>query len=420
MLTEFQFPYGSSFLKAAVPTANICQVLQRKSAAGLADEAGAVTAALRAPIGSRPLVECVGQNSRVAVIVTDNTRACPDERLLPPILAELERKVRRENITIVVALGLHAPLSQAELAAKLGDKILENYRVINHDAQDVVQIGTTSRGIPVEINRHVVEADFRVSTGFIEPHFFAGFSGGSKSLMPGVSSAASIRRNHGFEMIDNPGSRAGVLRGNPIHEDIIEQAALAKLDFIVNVLLSDRKEITHVVAGHPVQAHEKGCEIEKTIVGVKVSRKADITITTNSGAPLDLDLYQTVKGIDNAAQITRAGGIIIIASACTSGVGVSSFAELHSACAAPEEVIRKIPRESYIGVSWQNQVLARAQIDHSVYLVSGLDAESVRKMLMTPVPSIEEGLRLAFTALGKDARVAVMPEGPLVLPLVED
>ena len=418
MFTEFRFPYGDSALTARIPTKNIAFALQRKHAPGLPDEYAALLSAIRAPIDSPPLRECVGSRDKVVVIVTDNTRACPDDRLLPPILAELESRIPRENITIIVALGLHAPLTRQELVTKLGRNIVAQYRALNHDASDVKKIGTTSRGTPVEVNRRVLEADFRISTGFIEPHFFAGFSGGSKSLSPGVAGPAAIRKNHGYEMMAHPLSRAGILEDNPIREDIVEQAQMAKLNFIVNVLLNDDKQITHVVAGHPVKAHEKGCQIEKELAGIEVSRKADITITSNSGAPLDLDLYQTCKGIDNASLITKDGGIIIIASSCNRGLGPESYAEPYKGAHSPADVLKKLKLGDPDGVPWQCQRLADIQLKNKIFVVSGLEDTLVEQMMMTPVATIGDGLKEAFQILGNDAKVAVIPEGHLTLPLL--
>ena len=420
MNNEFHFPYGDSLLKARIPAENVSFILEKRKVKGVNNERKTITASLRLPIGCLPLSEHINKSDRVVVIVTDNTRACPDDRLLPPILTELEQKVSRDNITIIIALGLHPPLNKEALIKKLGNYIVENYRVLNHDVNDTVYIGTTSRATPVEINRQVIEADFRLSTGLIEPHFFAGFSGGRKSIAPGVFSVRSAHKNHGYKMIEHPLARAGILKGNPVHEDMVEQARMAKLNFIVNVLLNRRGEITHVVAGDFVKAHEKGCEIEKEIAGVKVDHKVDITITTNGGAPLDLDLYQTCKGIDNASQITRDGGIIIIASSCAAGVGPEEFLNLHKSAHSAREVLEKITREEPIGVQWQNQILARAQLRNDVYLVSGLEDNVVRDMMMVPVHTIEEGLRKAFQVLGRDAEVAIVPEGPLVLPILDE
>jgi len=219
-------------------------------------------------------------------------------------------------------------------------------------------------------------------------------------------------------MIEHPLARAGILNGNPIHEDMVEQAKMAGLNFIVNVLLNRRGEITHVVAGDFIKAHEKGCETEREIAGVNIHHKVDITVTTNGGAPLDLDLYQTCKGIDNASQITRDRGIIIIASSCNEGAGPQEFINLHKSANSADEVLQKIRNEEPVGVQWQNQILARAQLKHDIYLVSGLEDSLVRDMMMEPVGSIEDGLDRAFQVLGNDAEVAIIPEGPLVLPII--
>jgi nickel-dependent lactate racemase len=420
MNTEFSLPYGNTFLKAQIPAANITYTLESREVNGIENEYEAISGSLRQPIGSPPLIERIKPGDTAVVLVTDNTRACPDDRLLPPILAELEQKLPRENITIIIALGLHPPLDREAQIKKLDREIVENYRVLNHDVNDVVYIGTTSRGTPVDMNRRVIEADFRLSTGFIEPHFFAGFSGGRKSIAPGVFGKRSAYKNHGYEMIEHPRVRTGILKGNPVHEDMIEQAKMAKLDFIVNVLINRRGEITHIVAGDPFQAHEKGCEIEKGICAVKVDNMVDITITTNSGAPLDLDLYQTCKGIDNAAQITRDGGVIIIASSCNEGIGPREFLELHSSVNSPKEVIREVRRLEPFGVQWQNQILARTQLKNDIYLVSDLEDSLVQKMMMVPVATIEKGLEKAFEVMGKDASIAVIPEGPMVFPVWGD
>ena len=418
--TEIIFPYGDSPLKARIPTKNIARILKTRDVKGIDNEREAIINSLRAPIESTALSDCVNENDKVVVIVTDNTRPCPDDRLLPPILVELEGKVSRENITIIVALGLHPPLDRQKLVKKLGRDIVENYNVINHDVNQTVNIGTTSRGTPVDMNTTVIEADFRISTGFIEPHFFAGFSGGRKSIAPGVFGVRSAYKNHSYKMIEHSCARAGILRGNPIHEDMLEQAKMAKLDFIVNVLLNRKREITHVVAGDPIKAHELGCEIERKVVGVKMEHKVDIVITTNSGAPLDLDFYQTCKGIDTASHITRDGGVIIIASSCCTGIGPEEFRVLHASASSPKEVLQKIRREEPIGVQWENQALARIQLKNDIYLVSDLDESIAKDMMITPIRTIEEGLQKAFKVLGDDAEIAIIPEGPLVLPLLEN
>ena len=415
---ELDLPYGNAYVKAHIPVNNLKRILNTKHVKGLSNEREQITASLRSPIASLPLLDRINKDDKVVVLVTDNTRPCPDDRLLPPILTELERNLSRDNITIIVSLGLHPALDKNELIELLGLEIIENYNVVNHDVNDTVHIGTTSNGTPVDINKRVVEADFRISTGFIEPHFFAGFSGGRKSIAAGVFSVRSAYINHSYKMIEHPCTRDGILDGNLLHADLLEQSKMARLDFIVNVLLNKQREITHVVSGDPVKAHEKGCELSREIAGVRVDSKADITITTNSGAPLDLDLYQSCKGMYTASKVTRDGGIVIIASACDTGIGPESFRELHASVNRPIEVLQKIKREQPIGVQWQNQVLAVLQLRNDIYMVSELEHQVLRDMMLVPVNTVDEGLKKAFSILGNDAEITVIPEGPLILPLL--
>jgi len=409
-------PYGNSHLKVSLVDLNIVCVLETQFVSGLKDELAALSKSLMTPTASVPLVDRIHNGDKVVIIVTDNTHPCPDNRLLPPIITALEQKVRREDITIIVALGLHPPLDKSMLENKLGKNIVDNYCVLNHDVNRTCNIGYTTYGTPADINETVLDADFRLATGFIEPHFFAGFSGGRKSIAPGVFSVRATYNNHSYQMIDHPKARAGVLAGNPVHEDMVEQARLAGLDFIVNVVLNKEKQITHVLSGDPVIAHEAGCEIVRSIAGVRINQKFDIVITTNSGAPLDLNLYQTCKGIDMASQITRDGGIIIVAAACNTGVGPTQFHDLHASCLTPKEVLQRIRHEEPIGVQWQNQLLARAQLGHDIYLVSDLQPKTVKDMMLVPFSTIEEAISEARTVLGKKAEIAIIPEGPLVLP----
>jgi nickel-dependent lactate racemase len=416
--TEINLPFGDSFLPVTLPSNNVCSVIEAKYVPGVIDEREAIQKGLRNPIGSVSLLERVHNNDKVLIIVTDNTRHCPDYKIVPVLLDELEQKVPRQNITCIVALGLHPPLSREELIKKLGKRIINDYNVLNHNPDQAVFLGTTSFGTPVEVNSELTKVDFRISIGFIEPHFFAGFSGGRKSVAPGLSSADAIRKNHSYTMIEHPNARAGILKGNPIHEDLVEQAKMANLDFIVNVLLNKEKQISHVFAGDPWLAHELGCDIEKGIVGVEVDHKVDIAIVTNGGAPLDLDFYQTCKGIYTASCITRPGGIIIVASSCSNGLGPEAFKSLHSSNSSPREVLEGIRDSHYVGVAWQNQILARAQLDYTIYLLSNLADEEVKQMMVTPIHTIEQGLDEAFGILGKQAEIAVIPEGPLILPIV--
>ena len=417
-MVKIQLPYGNLHIDFDMPDSYSHCILNEKHVPGLINEKEIILESLENPVGCQALRKSIGENDKVAIITTDNTRPCPDDRILPVILKVLTGIIPRDNITIIVGLGLHSPLDTGELIKKFGKNIVEEYNVINHDPAQCVNIGKTSRGIPVEINRVAVEADFRISTGFIEPHFFAGFSGGRKSIAPAISSVNSIRSNHSYRMLDHPCARAGILENNPVHEDMVEQAGIAHLDFIVNVILNADGEITHVFSGDSVLAHETGCRTNEEITRIPVDGPYDITVTTNGGAPLDLDLYQACKGIDTAAQITREGGIIIMAASCYEGVGSEEFRKLHASSESPDDILARLSRDKSFaeGVSWQNQVLARIQKSHQIFLLSGLDDDTVKPMMMHPIPSVEKGLKKALKILGDESRIAVIPRGPLVLP----
>ncbi|MGD9118677.1 MAG: nickel-dependent lactate racemase [Dehalococcoidia bacterium] len=420
-MTKIQLPYGHSHVDFEMPGNYSHRVLNEKNVPGLPNEKGAILESLKNPLGCPALGESIKETDKVVIITTDNTRPCPDDRILPVILEVLTEIIPRDNITIIVGLGLHAPLDTGELVKKFGKNVVDEYNVINHYPARCVKIGETSRGVPVEINRVAVEADFRISTGFIEPHFFAGFSGGRKSIMPAISSVDAIRRNHSYRMLDHPRARAGILENNPVHEDMVEQARIARLDFIVNVILNAGGEITHVFSGAPGAAHGAGCRADEEITRVTVDDPFDITVTTNGGAPLDLDFYQACKGIDTAAQITREGGVIIMAASCYQGTGSDEFMKLHTSYKEPEEILTRLNRDkSYAeGVSWQNQILARIQQSHRIFLLSGLDDATVRSVMMQPVHSIEDGLTGAISILGEESSIAVIPRGPLVLPALK-
>lgn len=413
-------PYGKSNLQVNVPEDNLLDILEKEKKQSLAEERRAILESLRNPVGTPSLRNSVEGKEEITIIVDDHTRPCPDDKLLPPLLDELKASgIKKGNIKILIGYGLHSPVGRKGQEDMLGDEIVESYEVVNHSPEDTVRIGTSSRGVPIEVNKHFIEADFRISTGFIEPHFFAGFSGGRKSIMPGISSREAIYGNHGYEMIDNPNSRPGRLEGNPVYEDSLEHAKKSGLDFIVNVLLNREKEITGVFSGNPIDAHLKGVEKEKKYVFQKLDCRADIVITTNSGAPLDLNLYQTVKGIYHASLVTKKNGIIIIASECNEGVGPDSFEKLHSNRNSPDEVIEQIKKKEPIGVQWENQILAKVQKNNQIYLKSSLNEEILENMMINPIKSLDSGLEEVLKKMGNNPKIAVIPEGPMIVPAIK-
>ena len=416
---EVRLPYGKEHLTVEVPDENLMAVAYTRVAElrPVEDVHEEVVRWLRSPIGTPPLAEMVGKGDKVAIVVDDYTRACPDHLLLPPILEELQRGgVRKEDITIVVATGLHPPLPE-KLEEIVGKQVLEEYEVVYHDAKEseMVDLGQTTYGVPVRLNKIVADADFKMSTGFIEPHVFAGFSGGRKSIMPGISSAESIFKNHGYSMLINPNARPGVLRGNPVHEDALQHMLKLGHNFVVNVILTMDKQVAKVVAGHPVKAWEEGVRMDRELVTVRLPQKADVVITTNSGYPLDIDLYQTCKGARMAADVVKRGGHIIIASKCWGGVGPGKFYDIFKEASTPDEVLEKIRREEPIEGQWCCQIWAMLQKEYKIHVISDLEKSVVEDCLLMPADTVEEAVEEALRVLGPKAKIAVIPEGPVAL-----
>lgn len=325
-------------------------------------------------------------------------------------------------MAVLVATGLHLPVRGRELVELLGADILSSFKVLNHDARDpgaLADLGEeTSFGTPVEVNRMVLEADLALGLGLIEPHFFAGYSGGRKILLPGVAGERAVFANHGYGMIAHPRARAGVLEGNPIHEDMLEFMEKAGLDFILNVTLNKEGEVTGVFAGDPVEAHLEGVKRLDGYVRAGFGERADIVVTTNGGYPLDRDLYQAVKGLDTASMVVREGGVIVIASECVDGLGGHEhFLRLVRGCREPGEILERIRAWEPVPDQWQAQVLARVLERAHVILVSdNVGADVARDMLMEKAGSLEEALRKAYERVGGGALVAAIPEGPYIIP----
>jgi nickel-dependent lactate racemase len=359
----------------------------------------------------------------VVVVHTDITRATPNDRILPVLLAELEAAgVKRSDITLLNGLGTHRPQTEAELRAMLGEQIVSQYRCLQHDCQDnenLVPLGRTSRGHPVRINRRYLEADVRILTGFIEPHFFAGFSGGPKAVLPSLAGKESVFTNHGLFMIGHPNAAWGVTVGNPIWEEMREVALLTSPTFLLNVTLNAQQEITGVFAGEMMAAHAAGCRFVQENAMVAVDAPYDIVITTNSGYPLDQNLYQAVKGMSAANQIVREGGAIIIAAACEDGLpDHGRYAELLETAGSPQGVLDLISRPGFSEQDqWQVQIQAQIQLRAEVYVYSeGLTEAQIERALFIPCRNIAETLTQLQERYAPSPRWCVIPEGPQTIP----
>jgi nickel-dependent lactate racemase len=395
-------------------------VIQPSHRAGLPDEKGAVRAALAAPISARPLREWIKPGIRVCIAFTDLTRATPNERLIPWLL-EFLADVPREQIVLLNQTGTHRPNTEQELESLLTADVVRRYRVVNHESDNpaaLAQFGAMRDGTPALINRHLAEADVRIITGFIEPHFFAGFSGGIKGIIPGCGGLQSIMSNHGFKNIGDPRATFGVTFGNPLWEELREVALRVGPSFLLNVSLNEQRRITGVFAGDLIEAHRAGCEFVRHSAMQKVKNPFDIVVTTNSGYPLDLNLYQGVKGMSAGARILRKGGLLILACECREGIPANSpLDKLQHSASSAEEILAMLSTPGFARPEqWQAQIQALIQRQAEVLLYSRLPEAVVRGAFLKSCPDIAAAVRERIQTLGPEARVAVLPQGPLTIP----
>ncbi|HSD67540.1 MAG TPA: nickel-dependent lactate racemase [Vicinamibacteria bacterium] len=413
--------YGRQGLDVEVPGADVT-VVEPRFVPGLKDEGAAFREAVRRPIAARPLGEIVGEGDRVAVVIPDLTRPLPSDRLLPWLLAELAH-VPAGRVTIVNGTGSHRANSPDELAAMVGHDVLRHYRIVNHTAHDPATLrpaGRSRDGETVYLNREYVEADRRIVLGFIEPHFMAGFSGGYKGVFPAVADIASIMRYHDARTIGDPRSTWGLLEGNPTQAIVRHNGSLLPLDFCVNVTLNRRREITRFFCGDPMAAHEAGCAFSKATAMVACARAYPIVVTTNSGYPLDQNLYQTVKGMSAGAQIVEGGGYIATASRCNDGFPEhGNFKRLLFDHASPRAVLETIEAPGFsLYDQWEAQLLALIRLKARVGLLSELPDEDVRRAHLDPIADVGAAVARELDRIGRDAPVAVLPEGPQTIPYV--
>ncbi|MEM7344777.1 MAG: nickel-dependent lactate racemase [Chloroflexota bacterium] len=420
---DIKLAYGRHDLSVSLPEST--DVIDPRFVAGVPDEVAAIQAALRQPIESEPLAETVKAGDRVVIVHTDITRATPNDRLLPVLLAELEAAgIARQDITLINALGTHRPQTELELRMMLGDQIVDNYRCLQHDAFDdnnLVSLGQTSLGHPVRINRDYLEADVKILTGFIEPHFFAGFSGGPKGVLPSMAGAESVLTNHGYQMIADPKATWGNVNGNRIWEEMREVALMTQPTFLLNITLNAQKEITGVFGGNLLAAHKVGREFVRHNAMVNVDAPYDIVITTNSGYPLDQNLYQAVKGMSAANQIVKEGGAIIVAAACEDGLpDHGGYAKLLVEAGSPQGVLEMIAQPGFTAHDqWQVQIQALIQLRAEVYVYSdGLTDEQIERALFIPCRSIEQTVAELQAKYGPDTRICAIPEGPQTIAYV--
>ncbi len=410
-------PYGTASIDIEVPEETV--VIEPAFVPGLTDEKAAALRSFRRPTGTRPLRDIVSRDDRVVIVVSDITRPLPSGKIVPWLLEELPH-VPRGNFTVLIGCGTHRACTDSEMSSLLGDEIYGTVRCVNHDAFDsagLAAVGTLGDGTEVLLNRMYAEADIRITTGFIEPHFFAGFSGGPKAVMPGIAGIRTIMRFHDASMIGHGAAAWGVLEGNPVYEMARDGALLMKPDFSVNVTLNRNHEITGFYCGDIIASHREGAAAAASRSMFRCEEPFDIVITSNGGYPLDQNLYQTVKGICAAASIVAEKGVLICASRCSDGVpDHGEFYDILGMKPSPRELLALIHEPGFSRVDqWQVQKLAASLLRADVHLYSGLPGKTVRRAHCVPCRDIGETLAFLLKK-NPGARIAVLREGPMTVP----
>ncbi|NCB52230.1 MAG: nickel-dependent lactate racemase [Clostridia bacterium] len=421
-MKTIDIPYYTSTMELHVDEKNLKTVITAKMHEFHTDlsEQQLVLDALANPIGTPRLSELAKGKNKITLVTSDHTRAVPSKITLPLLLAEIRKGNPDADITILIATSLHRATTDEEQRRMFGDSIVDNEQIAINDAfnpDQFVNLGTLPSGADCFVNRLAVECDLLVTEGFIEPHFFAGFSGGRKSILPGICSQATVNENHSYKAIASPYSTAGVLEHNPIHEDMVAAARAVNTAFIFNVALDGEKKIVAAFAGDLEQAHAEGVSFIRSLSQCP-GITGDIVVTSNGGYPLDQNLYQSPKAVATAEACAGGDGVIIMVCSCVDGMGGTNFARL-STMGPPEEIdafLSKIPPKESIPEQWCSQIYARILKKHKVILVTTfLSPEEVRSVNMIPAKTPDEALKIAYEIKGKDAGVVVIPDGVSVL-----
>lgn len=420
-MKEVKLPYGKEFIELEVDDNVDILVSQAGEFKAEKSEEDLVREALSNPIGSEKLSDLVKGKEKITIITSDHTRPVPSHITMPILLEEIRSTNPEADITILIATGFHRPTTHEELVNKFGEEIVNNEKIIVHKSgvdEDMVELDRLPSGGRLLLNKHAINTDLLISEGFIEPHFFAGFSGGRKSVLPGVASEKTVLANHCSKFIASDYSRTGILDENPIHKDMAFAAEQARLAFILNVVIDAEKKIINAFAGDRVKAHAEGCDFVRslsTIEGVN----ADIAITSNGGYPLDQNVYQSVKSMTAAEAAAADDGIIIEVSRCNDGHGGDSFYKTFKEAADPKDIedrVLQIPMEETIADQWEIQILARILVRHKVIFVTDPENKQlIEDMHMTYAASLDEALKIAKEIKGEDAKVAFVPDGVSVI-----
>jgi len=416
--------YGRKGLYADLPDAPVVRTLHYKDAPPLPDPRAALDAVLTKPNGTPSLAEIAKGREDACIAICDITRPVPNEMILQPVLQTLEAAgIPRQKITILVATGLHRPNEGDELIEMVGRHIFENYRIENHHGQVLAEhtnLGMSPRAVPIWIDSHYVKADLKITTGLIEPHLMAGFSGGRKLICPGLAALETVKVWHGPDFLEHPKADCGILDGNPVHEENTWIARKTGCDFIVNVVIDAERRPLKFVAGDMVAAFEEGVAFVRGVVRDTVAEPVDIVVTSCAGYPLDTTFYQAVKGLTGALPIVKQGGTIIMCASLTEGIGSPQFQQLFQENATLEGFVERILGKDYFVMDqWQLEELAKVRRKAKVKIVSdGLSAEILQNLFVEAAPSIESAVTASLQEYGPAAKMAVIPKGPYVLAQV--
>lgn len=418
--------YGKSGLEAELPDASVASVLSYQDASPLADPASALDEALQSPFGCPPLEEIARGRSDACILICDVTRPVPNELMLQPILAALERAgIPRERILILVATGLHRPNEGEELACMVGREIFERYRIENHFGQNQHEhayLGDSPNGVPIWIDSRYLQADLKITVGLIEPHFMAGFSGGRKLICPGIAGIETIRRWHSPRFLEDPNADSAILDGNPVHAENTWIAQRVGCDFILNVVIDAKRRPLKFVAGDMEAAFIPGCQFVADLVTATVPAPVDIVVTSSAGYPLDTTFYQSVKGMVAALPIVKPGGTIILAASMSEGIGSPEFASLFEEHGDIESFMTRIMDDDYFVMDqWQLEKMAAVLRKAKVKVVTdGLAPEVLHGLFVEPASSVEAAVSDSLEQYGSHAKIAVIPKGPYVVARVAD
>lgn len=419
---ETELLYGKDGLRVNLPDNAL--VIEPGNLPKLEDDKEEIRKALRNPINSKPLRESVKSTDTVSIVISDITRPTPNHILVPALIEELSH-VPLENFVIINGTGTHRDQTREEFVQMLGEWVVDNIRIINnqcHDKETLVNLGKSKFGCDVYLNKDYVESDFRIVTGFIEPHFFAGFSGGPKGIMPGIAGIETIMTFHNARMIGDPLATWGNMINNPVQEMTREVNRLCKPDFMLNVTLNREKEITQIFAGELYESHDRGCDFAKEHAMFRCEERFDVVITSNSGYPLDQNLYQAVKGMSAAQKIVKKGGSIIVASECSDGLpDHGNYSGIFKMAGSPQELLDLINDPEFkVFDQWQVQKQAVIQVWADVYVYSKLTDQQVESAMLNPTHNIEKTIEELKGKYGEDMTIAVLPLGPLTIPYVEE